>query len=278
MSTSNSISFNQIDGKDNADGCVLSSDCKKGKSSFSSSNKCSYCRNSQKLSFRESSVFDTSLKNFSTGQLLKFGFDNLNNVLRALEELKIKQYALKDYLKLENGTELEVKVESLFENLSHVSSEFEKIRNEFMPATYSNVGIEVFCLFFNKKPFGSIVVFFKEDDDDDFDDQASYLSSTTTTSMGYWDPEPNLHFFELYQEALKNVSNIKPPKANRTNITLCDSYEDFLAKVHCLRQAFSHIFLNIDARNRYIKIGEDILKVLLNHRMRVTICVRFILL
>ena len=72
------------------------------------------------------------------------------------------------------------------------------------------------------------------------------------------------------------VSDIKVPRTDRTIVTGCDNYDDFLAKVHCLRIAFSHLLSKPEIRNRYTKIGEEILNVILDHSIRVTICVRLI--
>ncbi|KAI2807660.1 Mitoguardin [Blomia tropicalis] len=250
FSTTTSMTFNQVANlKDNLDGCAFSSDHKIGRSALSSSHKCANCRGGQKLSFRETSVYETSLKKFSTGQLVKYGFENLNNAIKALEELKEKTNSLKEYSSVDEDNNVDSKLETLFNNLNKLSLDFEIFRNEFMPATYS-------------------VTSYLPEEDDDFDDQASYLSSATTTSMGYWDPEPNLHFFEIYQEALKNVAEIKSPRTDRTIATGCDNYEDFLAKVSCLRSAFAQLFSRAEIRSRYTKIGEEILRVILDHTLR----------
>lgn len=107
------------------------------------------------------------------------------------------------------------------------------------------------------------------EDEDDFDDQASYLSSATTTSLGYYDPEPNLHFFQIYQDALKDVDKIKPPRTDRTIVTGSENFEDYLAKVHCLRNAFAMLFSREDIRERYTNIGQEILRLILEHSIRV---------
>ncbi len=75
---------------------------------------------------------------FSTGQLVKYGFDNLNNAIRALEELKSKTQALKEYATTPEGANVvESQIESLFRSLNEISLDFEIFRNEFMPATYN---------------------------------------------------------------------------------------------------------------------------------------------
>lgn len=138
FSTTTSMTFNQVANlKDNLDGCAFSSDHKIGRSALSSSHKCANCRGGQKLSFRETSVYETSLKKFSTGQLVKYGFDNLNNAIKALEELKEKTNSLKEYSSVDEDNNVDSKLETLFNNLNKLSLDFEIFRNEFMPATYS---------------------------------------------------------------------------------------------------------------------------------------------
>lgn len=51
----------------------------------------------------------------------------------------------------------------------------------------------------------------------------------------------------------------------RTKITRCESDEEFIAKVHCLRLAFQSIFENDLNRNFFIDIGKEILKTLSNY-------------
>ncbi|KAH9414383.1 mitoguardin isoform X2 [Dermatophagoides pteronyssinus] len=250
----NSISLNH---SDNTDGCLLatiddhhsSSNHHNQIRSSLLSNKCSYCRSNQKLSFKDSDIFETSLKNLSTTQLIKISLDKLNNVAQTLDEMKIKQNILKEY-KVDT-TNIDNKIISLHEKLDSMINELESLRNEYMPITY-----------------GPINQINDENDGDDFDDQASYISSATTASLGYWDPEPNLHFFQLYQDALNIVDKIKPPKTDRTIITGSENYNDFLAKVHCLRKAFESLFTNQDLRYRYAKIGEEILRIIMDHSLR----------
>lgn len=240
--------------------------------------KCSNCRSQQKLSFREANIFETSFKNLSTGQLLKYGFEHLNITMRALEELKYKQEsrqnnkiafqaatpAFNDFSQSQSVDQPEMidqRIQKIFAELSRVTDEFEDLRNELMPATFGTPTLDI-----EETDGGGQA--------DDFDDTASYLSSTTTTSLGYWDPEPNLHFFEIYQEAMQKLDEIPKPKMDRSVACGCDSYNDFLAKVHCLREAFTKIFTNVEHRDHYIKIGESILRNAMENSFRVTICVR----
>lgn len=65
------------------------------------------------------------------------------------------------------------------------------------------------------------------------------------------------------------MGEIKPPRTDRTIVTGSDSFDDYLAKVHCLRNAFAQLFARPEVRNRYTKIGEDILKIILEHTVRV---------
>lgn len=149
LATATSMTLNQSELKDNLDGCAWSSDNKISRSALSTSNKCSHCRGNQKLSFRESNVYETSLKKFSTGQLVKYGFDNLNNAIKALEELHTKTETLKEHSVNEEA--VEAKIETLFNNLNKISLDFEIFRNEFMPATYNlSTGYAVIMIVFIK--------------------------------------------------------------------------------------------------------------------------------
>lgn len=242
--------------------------------------KCANCRAQQKLSFREANIFETSFKNLSTGQLLKYGYEHLNITMRALEELKYKQDTRQGRATTnlqpttisalhENGSStpsidqhemIDERLQKIFAELTRVTDEFEELRNELMPATFGTPTLEL-----DEADGGET---------DDFDDTASYLSSTTTTSLGYWDPEPNLHFFEIYQQAMQKLDEIPKPKMDRSVACGCDSYDDFLAKVSCLREAFTRILSNTEYRDHYIKIGESILRVAMENSFRVTICVR----
>ncbi|KAI7698055.1 hypothetical protein SSS_10037 [Sarcoptes scabiei] len=239
---SNSITLNH---SDSADGCAASIENRKIRSALLST-KCSYCRSNQKLSFRDSNIIQTSLKNLSSLQLIKLGLDNLNNVNRIFEKLKTKQINAKE-IRIDITT-FESKIENLDELLHTLITDLESLQQNDQLSSNNYISPEI--------------------DDDDFDDQASYISSTTTTSLGYWDPEPNLHFFEFYQEALQKVDSIRPPKTDRTIVTGCEDYNDFLAKVHCLRKAFALLFQDEKLCNRFAKIGEDILRTILDHSLR----------
>jgi hypothetical protein len=140
--------LNESELKDNLDGCAWSADNKiVNRSALSTtSNKCAHCRGNQKLSFRETNVHEASLKKFSSGQLVRYGFDSLNNAIKAIEELKLKSSTLKEYAVADPDSNVGPKLETLFDNLNKISLDFELFRNEFMPATYSISGYSV-CIF-----------------------------------------------------------------------------------------------------------------------------------
>lgn len=126
-STSNSISLNQslevVDG---------SLDPKTDRS------KCSYCRSKQKLSFRDPDVLDSSLKNLSATQIIKYCLDNLNNVNKSLGSIKAKQNILKD-----NNVDsskmiiIDEKIQSILERLESLNADLETFRNEQMAISNS---------------------------------------------------------------------------------------------------------------------------------------------
>lgn len=110
-------------------------------------------------------------------------------------------------------------------------------------------------------------------DDIDASSVVSHSSIMTSTTL-YQDVEPNLHFFKLYQHSLENLEFIPVPRVNRTEQLCCETFEEFVAKVNCLRMAFVTVFEEVDTRQWFIGMGKEILEVLLKHSLRVTVCVR----
>ncbi|RWS25845.1 protein FAM73B-like protein [Leptotrombidium deliense] len=105
------------------------------------------------------------------------------------------------------------------------------------------------------------------------DDTRSIASSfdgtiTSSITLPYFDIEPNIHFFKLYTQALENIDSIPLPRVIRTDQLNCDSDDDFIAKVQCLREAFSFIFIKEENRQFFIDIGKDILTILLTHSLQ----------
>lgn len=94
---------------------------------------------------------------------------------------------------------------------------------------------------------------------------ASNSSIATTITMPFFDIEPNVHFFKFYTSALDEWEKVLEPRTDRTKQMLCDNRPEFIAKVHCLREAFSQI-LTFDQNKRYfMDLGLEILQVVLNH-------------
>lgn len=81
----------------------------------------------------------------------------------------------------------------------------------------------------------------------------------------FFDVEPNLHFFKIYQDQLAIVDSIPMPRSDRTIQLFCESQEEFLAKVACLRNAFQDIIYDNDNCHFFINGGREILKTLLAH-------------
>lgn len=128
-STSNSISLNHS--IENID-VSTSLDPKTDRS------KCSYCRSKQKLSFRDPDVLDSSLKNLSATQIIKYSLDNLNNVNKSLSSMKIKQNILKDYNV--DTSIIDEKIQNLLDRLELLIGDLESFRNEQMPIS-NNIGM-----------------------------------------------------------------------------------------------------------------------------------------
>lgn len=95
----------------------------------------------------------------------------------------------------------------------------------------------------------------------------SISSWTNRTSGGlvFFDVEPNLHFFKIYQDQLAIVDSIPVPRGDRTDQLLCDTREEFLAKVSCLRNAFQDIIYDNQNCSFFIESGKEILRFFLAH-------------
>lgn len=93
-------------------------------------------------------------------------------------------------------------------------------------------------------------------------------------TLTYYDIEPNLHFFKLYTKALEETAaDVIQPRVDRTEQVGCESKAEFVAKVHCLRQAFEQMFKSKKNCDAFTKMGEEILKALLENSTKdVTQC------
>lgn len=89
--------------------------------------------------------------------------------------------------------------------------------------------------------------------------------SNQTSGLLFFDVEPNLHFFKIYQDQLAIVDSIPMPRTNRTEQLLCESQDEFLAKVSCLRNAFQDIIYDNENCFFFINSGKEILKFFLSH-------------
>lgn len=99
----------------------------------------------------------------------------------------------------------------------------------------------------------------------DASNAAASISSWTnqTSSLMFFDVEPNLHFFKIYQDQLAIVDSIPMPRTDRTIQLFCESQEDFLAKVACLRNAFQDLIYDNENCYFFTNSGREILKILL---------------
>lgn len=97
---------------------------------------------------------------------------------------------------------------------------------------------------------------------------SSNLSIATTLTMPFFDVEPNNHFFKLYTCALEELDSILTPRTDRSLQLRCEDYDEFLAKVHCIRRAFELILKNSENVNWFTQIGQDILGIVLKHSPR----------
>lgn len=94
---------------------------------------------------------------------------------------------------------------------------------------------------------------------------APSISSRTnyTSSLMFFDVEPNLHFFKIYQDQLAIVETIPMPRSDRTIQLDCESQDEFLAKVSCLRNAFQDIIYDNENCFFFTDSGKEILRILL---------------
>lgn len=94
---------------------------------------------------------------------------------------------------------------------------------------------------------------------------ATSISSWTnqTSNLMFFDVEPNLHLFRIYQDQLAIVDSIPKPRGDRAIQLLCESQDEFLAKVSCLRNAFQDIIYDNDNCNFFVESGREILKIFL---------------
>lgn len=97
--------------------------------------------------------------------------------------------------------------------------------------------------------------------------EGSFGASTTIT-LPFFDIEPNIHFFKFYTQAVDEFDDILAPRVDRTSQLNCESREEFVAKVHCLRLAFTDILGHQENRDYFAEIGRDILDVLLAHSLK----------
>lgn len=97
---------------------------------------------------------------------------------------------------------------------------------------------------------------------------SSNLSIATTLTMPFFDVEPNVHFFKLYTCALDELDRIVTPRTDRSLQLKCEDYDEFLAKVHCVRRAFELILTSSENVTWFTQIGQDILEIVLKHSPR----------
>ena len=93
-------------------------------------------------------------------------------------------------------------------------------------------------------------------------------SLATTLTLPFFDIEPNIHFFKLYTSALDRVEEVLEPRTDRHVQVKVETKEEFIAKVDCLRKAFTLIFDDDENIGYFVSIGKDIVEVLLSHSLQ----------
>lgn len=93
-------------------------------------------------------------------------------------------------------------------------------------------------------------------------------SLATTLTLPFFDIEPNIHFFKLYTSSLDNLEEILEPRTDRHVQVRVESKEEFIAKVDCLRKAFTQIFEDDENIEYFVAIGKEIIEILLSHSLQ----------
>ncbi|CAG2183221.1 unnamed protein product, partial [Oppiella nova] len=70
-------------------------------------------------------------------------------------------------------------------------------------------------------------------------------------------------------DALEDLDSIVSPRVDRSVQMCCNDYNEFKAKVHCIRRVFDQLLFTSEENREYFKnMGKDILEILLNHSLR----------
>lgn len=94
---------------------------------------------------------------------------------------------------------------------------------------------------------------------------ASATSTWTVKTSRFFDVEPNIHFFKIFQDELEVTDAIPVPRSDRTEQLFCESRQEFLAKVSCLRKAFNQLISVPENNSFFISSGKEILTIFLSH-------------
>ncbi|OQR67104.1 protein FAM73B-like [Tropilaelaps mercedesae] len=97
-----------------------------------------------------------------------------------------------------------------------------------------------------------------------FDDESFVSAEGDIANLRDFDEALNPEDLPLYQNALKMLKlDGVPARAIRTQLVCCQSDEEYLAKLHCIRLAFSHLTNQRVIREMYVDAGSQILAGLL---------------
>lgn len=175
------------------------------------------------------------LADLATDDLMKHGHQYLTLTKIVIEELHNKAS------EHEHVLELDWMLGSVFEHLEQVLANYRGICNKMTRTGHFN---------FERDNSTNIIA---------IDDTVRGHDSACLMDL-----EPNVHSFNIYQAALGRVKRVIKPRVDRTIATGCQSYDEFVAKYHCLREAFQLLMAKKETRDYFIAVGERMLLVQMN--------------
>lgn len=223
------------------------------------------------------------LTNRSPSDLMLYGLESLKRTIRLFEETQTKMtLEVEDFGSVSRENSPDGELEFILCKSRQLADDVDSYLKEHFPGSQDLIGShdgvdcasasvsfsrqllvngEVSCL----DNQGSLSNLLRSKQDSQF---GSNVSLATTMTLPFFDIEPNIHFFKLYTNALEGLESILETRTDRTNQVKCESHAEYLAKVHCLRQAFAELLLDEDNADYFCSIGQEILEILMSHSLR----------
>ena len=198
-------------------------------------------------------------------ELMVYGLESLKRTIRLFEETQTKMTIQdEDFGSVSRENSPDAELEFILSKSRQLADDVDSYLKEHFPSSVTDGN----CLSFHKDATLDV-----EEDSMSLlrskqDQFGSNFSLATTLTLPFFDIEPNLHFFKLYTLALDHFQEIQETRTDRAAQLRCDSHEEYLAKVHCLRDAFSELMMEPENCDYFRSIGQDILEMVLNHSMK----------